>query len=64
MVGQVVTRLVVREDSDGKTFLEACHKIQPCGCEVVGSGTLQDLLDIKFCPTHAAVSPKLDMESK
>lgn len=58
--GKLITQLPVREAENGVLFLQACHRVQPCGCEVIGAGTLTSMLDIKFCHTHAAVAELLD----
>lgn len=35
-------------------LLGKVHRMPPCGCNVIGDGTLQHPVEIQFCPLHAA----------
>lgn len=40
-------------DEKGNTSLSNCnYKVHKCGCEIIGNGTLQNPLEIKFCNKH------------
>lgn len=40
-------------DEQGNAYLSNCvHKTHKCGCEIIGNGTLQNPLEIKFCKKH------------
>jgi len=39
-------------------FVECTYEGHPCGCRIVGSGTLRSPLDIRYCATHGA-APRL-----
>lgn len=40
-------------DEQGNASLSNCnYKIHKCGCDIIGNGTLQNPLEIKFCNKH------------
>lgn len=40
-------------DEQGNAFLSNCvHTTHQCGCEIIGNGTLQNPLEIRFCNKH------------
>ena len=40
-------------DEHGVAFLSNCsYKASKCGCRIIGNGTLQNPLEIKFCNKH------------
>jgi hypothetical protein len=43
---------------DDPPMVQATYAGQPCGCQIVGNGTLQHPLDVKRCPTHET-APKM-----
>lgn len=44
-------------DDYGTPFLSNCVMNEPeCGCEIIGNGTLQFPLTIKFCAKHKYIS--------
>ena len=45
----------------GEPGLQATFKVQPCGCKIVGNGTLPHPLDIEYCPKHAAATELLEV---
>lgn len=41
-------------DEKGEAFLSnCCYNEKKCGCKIVGNGTLQNPLEIKFCSKHS-----------
>lgn len=34
-------------------FLQCTYKTQPCGCQIIGDGSLLDPLDIERCKKHS-----------
>ena len=44
--------LTVFETDDGQQFVGGTYTNIPCGCKVVGGGTLQQPLAIEFCAMH------------
>ena len=35
-------------------FVQATYAAQPCGCEIIGNGTIPHPLDVKRCAMHEA----------
>lgn len=55
----------VRYEVDGTEILvQATFAKQPCGCRVVGTGTLEAPFDIERCPTHSAAPELLEVLSE
>lgn len=51
-------------DDQGKAGLVgACYWINDCGCQIIGSGTLQFPLSIRFCKKHAVTDRMVNMLS-
>lgn len=51
-MGKFVTQYPVIEAENGEQFIQCCYRDRKCGCKIVGGGTLQQPLEIKFCKTH------------
>ena len=43
---------VIQADKTGEQFIQCAYEESPCGCKVIGGGTLQQPLKIKYCEKH------------
>lgn len=55
--GEVLGKISKLFSWEGRPFLGDCViAARPCGCKVIGNGTLPHPLDIEFCDQHGAVN--------
>lgn len=56
----VTLKALASVKANAGALLGATYEINPCGCRIVGNGTLRHLLAIEFCPLHQAAGDLLD----
>lgn len=52
----ITTHPVYETKATGEQFIQCTYKDEPCGCKIIGGGTLQQPLAIKYCEKHEPIN--------